>query len=52
MLKNISNLGSTLSKSDQKSINGGAKNAQDCGIIPLVNNCLSGDYDDLCICIP
>ena len=51
MKKTILNLGSVLNKTEQKSINGGIKNAQDCNIFSLDPDCLSGDYNDLCICI-
>ncbi|WP_272148860.1 hypothetical protein [Tenacibaculum aiptasiae] len=49
MLKNISNLGKTLNKFEQQSINGGNN---DCHLLPTTP-CNEGFYrDENCICVP
>ncbi|WP_428741321.1 hypothetical protein [Tenacibaculum sp.] len=48
MLKNISNLGSTLNKQEQQSINGGIIQ---CRFIPYP--CDDGyEFDENCVCVP
>ncbi len=48
MLKNISNLGSVLNKSEQQSVNGGNNN---CGV--FIRPCQEGyGFDENCRCIP
>lgn len=49
MLKNISNLGTTLNKSEQQSINGG--NLNDCHLLPTIP-CPEGYHrDENCFCV-
>ena len=50
MLKNISNLGTTLNKSEQQSINGGDDICKDYFILPCPGD-LSGGRDEYCNCI-
>ncbi|MCF2874056.1 MULTISPECIES: hypothetical protein [unclassified Tenacibaculum] len=48
MLKNISNLGSTLNKQEQQTINGGNTN---CGV--FTRPCRDGyGFDENCWCVP
>lgn len=45
MLKNISNLGTTLNKSEQQSINGGENPSFDCHLLPT-DPCDEGYHKD------